>query len=440
MRILFLEPPLRTDKLAPLYLSAILKQAGHQVHLCQCRTHDAVLGAVLALSPDFILYSATSGNHRWYLEINRQLKRSDLPVKFVSVMGGPHFTYYPEDALCDPTVDFVVCGPGENVIVDLIEGRVSDKQVWGTVPQDINALPPPDRAILYKYPEFGKARMKRFIAGRDCRFACSYCFNHLYHRIFADQRVRFFQRITPRRMVNEIKQVQDEWGLELAYFNDDDLAQDQGWLYEFLDLFKTELGLHFCGSVRADSLNYPLVCEMARAGCVFLNIALESVNPSTQKLLRRGRVTNAQIIAACRWCTENDIKIRLQNMAGLPVPDPLQDALDTLEFNIQIADWLADSWVAIFQPFRKTDIWHLCLEKGLISPETECGTFFDRTPLDIPDAREIENLAKWWHIAVRERWSIDMVRALIKVPLVDEQRKVMQELRWREAAQQLYEL
>lgn len=431
--ILFVEPALRTDKLGLLYLSAVLKQAGHNVDMIQDFGHGEVERYLEDHLTQFVMYSVTTGNHNWYLERNRELRRE---FNFISVMGGPHFTYFPEDGVYDLAVDYIARGPGEDIIVQIIENLPEDKLWTGQIP-DIRDLPFPDRSILYKYPKFGESRMKRFIAGRDCKHSCTYCFNHLYHRMFRGQRERFHQITEPQRMMEEIEEVREQWGLELVYFNDDDLARDEGWLEEFCGIFAGH-GLTFCGSVRADSLTHEIVEMMAEAGCTFLNIALESSVPETQRLLRRGRVTNNDIFNAVRWCEENGIKVRLQNMIGLPVDDPLGDALITLEFNINVAP--TDSWVAIFQPFPKTDIWKLCIEKGLISKTTDAKTFFDETVLDIPEANKINRLAHWWYPAVKNRWPRQVILDLLEMPLTSSQKAAMRQTRWLKTAKEIYGL
>jgi len=242
-------------------------------------------------------------------------------------------------------------------------------------------------------------------------------------------------------MVDEVLAVKDEYGLELAYFNDDNLARDHDWLAEFCRLFKDEVGIQFCGSVRADSLTEDVVAMMAEAGCVFQNIALESAVPETQKLLRRGRVTNDDIANACEWFRRYGIKVRLQNMIGLPIlgeHGPLDDALETLAFNQKVNP--TDSWVAIFQPFRRTDLWTISLKRGFITEETECQTFFDNTVLTIPDAEKINRLAKWWHFCVDHNLSRKAVLELIDIPLTEEQKRLIREHRWQIAAKRLYEI
>lgn len=424
-KIVFLENKLRTDKLGILYLSKILKDAGHDVDLVQASMEDIP-------EADFIMCSVMSGEHEWFFDkLNKLKKKRD----FVSVVGGPHFTFFPESGMKDKNIDYVVVGPGENVVLDIVEGKINPGLVRGSLP-NVNAIPLPDRSILYKYDEFGKARMKRFIAGRYCLYSCTYCFNHLFKKLYQDQKRDFFQRVEPERMMQEILEVKDKYGLELVYFNDDDLAASKEWLGKFCELIKPT-GLEYCGSVRANSIDDESTIEMmADSGCVFLNIALESAVPETQKLLRRGFITNDQIKYTTQACENYGIKVRLQNMVGLPVENPLEDALKTLEMNQEINP--TDSWASIFQPFPRTDLWKYCIDKGLIDEDTQARAFYEHTPLRIPDADKINRLQKWWFFAIKYQWPVELVRILLDTPLSEDQEMRIQNYRWEVGKKLLY--
>lgn len=424
--VIFLENRLRTDKLGLMYLARILKDAGHEVDLIQASKEEIP-------KADYVMCSVMSGEHEWFFNKLAELKKER---DFISVVGGPHFTFFPESGMKDDNIDYVVVGPGENVILDIVNGVYQGKKlIRGNLP-NVNALQQPYRNIQYKYDEFGKARMKRFIAGRYCLYSCTYCFNHLFKKLYQDQKKDFFQRVTPANMMEEILEVKDEFGLELVYFNDDDLASSPEWLSEFCDLIKPT-GLQWCGSVRANSINNRTLIEnMATTGCVFLNIALESAVPETQKLLRRGFVTNDQIRFTTRACEENGIKVRLQNMIGLPVDNPLEDALKTLEMNKEINP--TDSWASIFQPFPRTDLWKYCLDKGLITEDTQTQAFYEHTPLNIPDADKINRLHKWWFFAIKYQWPMELVKILLDTPLSKDQEERIQNYRWDVAKGLLY--
>jgi hypothetical protein len=123
-------------------------------------------------------------------------------------------------------------------------------------------------------------------------------------------------------------------------------------------------------------------------------------------------------------------------MIGLPVEDPLEDALETLEFNQKLP--ISDSWVAIFQPFPKTDLWKYCLEKNFIDEDTQCMNFYEDSVLRIPDVEKINRLHKWWYFAIKYKLPIDLIRILLKQPFTEEIKEELQEFRWKIGAKNLY--
>ena len=434
MNIVFIENKLRIDKLGILYLSAVLKQHGHNVELLQAQV-DPIIPYFETHKVDVVCYSVMSGEQKFYTGINFDLICKGF--KFKSIFGGPHFTFFPEQEQHNALINHIVIGPGELVINDIVEGKITDKIVKGTIPS-LDDLPEPDRSILYKYPEFGNAGMKRFIASRDCPNACTYCFNHTYHKIFNDQKKSFFQRLSPRKMIDQILNVKKNYTLNTVYFNDDDFISDKEWLTEFLDLYKSEVNLPYCGSLRANHITDDVVKQLAESRCHFMNIALESANRDTQLMLRRGAITNDQVLTAVRLLEQNGIKVRLQNMIGLPVKNPLEDALETYEFN-KLAN-PTDSWASILQPFHGTDMWKYCMEHKYIDEYTDCTTFYDGSQLKIPNKSEIENLHKWWYFAVKYKLPTEFLRILLTQELTPETKKKIQDYRWELTSKEIYKI
>ena len=123
-------------------------------------------------------------------------------------------------------------------------------------------------------------------------------------------------------------------------------------------------------------------------------------------------------------------------MIGLPVEDPLADALETLEYNIKINP--TDSWASIFQPLPKTDLWKYCLDKGLITEEMQVKTFYSNTQLKIENAEKIDRLHKWWFFAVKYQLPIELIKILIEIPIADEQLEKLQNYRRDLAKNLLY--
>jgi radical SAM superfamily enzyme YgiQ (UPF0313 family) len=279
--------------------------------------------------------------------------------------------------------------------------------------------------------------MKRFITARGCDWRCSYCFNSKEHKLYPREERR--QRRPVDDVIDEVLYVRDRWGLEMAYFNDDDLARDDEWLREFCKRWPVEVGLPFVGSVRAENISSRKAYRLGKAGCTWMNMALESAATETLKLLRRPP-NQAKVYSATRNLQRYGVKVRLQNMIGLPVKDPLEDALQTLQFNQDINP--ADSWCAIYQPLPGTDLHTYCLNEGYLEPGMEAGSFTTGTTLmwdKDPGLAgiAIDRLHKWWHLAVRGRWSRDLIELVLDLDLGDHH-KDFQNLRWKEGAKLLY--
>ena len=114
------------------------------------------------------------------------------------------------------------------------------------------------------------------------------------------------------------------------------------------------------------------------------------------------------------------IKFRMQNMLGLPVDDPLADALETLRFNIECKPTL--SWCSLLQAYPGTKIADYVVKKGLVKSMEELtfmvdATFFDEGSLPIKDKEKIERLHKYWSAVVRWPWLYPVAKLVIRLNL-----------------------
>jgi len=319
MKILFVEKRLRLEKLGVCYLAAVLKRAGHEATLMQDEIED-VDAYLNEEHVDFVMFSITSDEAGWASHRNKELKKRHC---FKTVVGGPHPTFVPSWGMDDKAIDYVVRGPGEDVILNIVNGS-AEKLTRGNLLGRFSYIPP-DRSIVYKYPEFRDSPMKRFVACRYCLFSCRHCFNSAFKALYTDQKDCLAYRPPAETIIHEIEGVKQKYGLKLAVFNDDDIANNPEWLEKFCGLLKRNVEIGFAAAVRATSVTEETVRMMASAGWRSTYIGLESANSETQKLLRRGPVTNSDIYNATRWCEESGVKVRLQIMIGLPVENPLAD-------------------------------------------------------------------------------------------------------------------
>lgn len=435
MKILFLEKNLRgIDKLGPLYIARMLVDGGHEVDLLQTDKEDYLskLDDV-----DWVMFSLLTGEQGYVREIASKIKETHPSIKICA--GGPHVTFdlsYPER---EPNVDFFVRGAGELIINDIIDGKIKDRVVLGPFP-DIDEIPTPYRDMMYKYPELGKAKMKRFISVRGCPGKCTYCFNMAFRNIYSDCAKLLYKRRNPQKMIDEILEVRDQFGLGYVYFNDDNFSIDPTWVKEFCTLYKDQVDLPFGTGMRPDTVTPDSLKVMADANMVLTNYALETQNPLYQKyLLGRGPVNEA--LQNIMWVTTDlGIKTRILNMIGLPIPNPLEEALETLKFNMRLHP--TDSWAAIYQPEPFTRLYDICIEKGYYKPDenywTSAHTFYETSVLNIKDKVKIERLQKWWFYLARHRIDQSFIEMLLDVPLTEDVENMLTTKKRKIARRELY--
>lgn len=229
----------------PLILGGILKKAGHQVEVYE-ELNGSVPYKKLMDADVLCLYTMTCSAPRAYELADLFHKNSHTRV----LIGGMHASALPEEAARH--ADQVIVGEGESVILDVVEGRLTDKIIRAPCPKDLDALPFPDYSIL-KTP----CKSANVMSTRGCPFCCSFCTTsrmfHPYRQRSIDsviEELRYYKRLgfrymnfeddnftADRERAKEICRRMIEEGLtfkETFFFGRTDLAKDE----EMLDLLK----------------------------------------------------------------------------------------------------------------------------------------------------------------------------------------------------------
>ncbi len=439
-KVLFLEKKLRNEKLGLMYLSSALKNAGHDTKLTQTDVED-IYDTVKEYKPDFIAFSISTGEQDYALKTSRNIKNSYSNVK--SIFGGPHPTFFPEIAH-ESGVDYVVCGPGEKTIVDIVEGKTSEIVTKSPLIKDINKLSHPDRDIIYRFDDFRNNPMKNVITQRDCPYSCAYCYNHGWRELFASEKSKMFQRKSVSKTIDEIKQIKNNYPLEKILFIDDSfiLKKNDEWVKEFCESYGREVDMPFLCSVRANFIDESTVEMMNDAGLEMVNFALETVDPEIRRtVLNRKNISNKDITNAIKLFKKYDIRCRMQNMIGLPIEDPLGEAINTLKFNLE--NMVTDSWASLFQPYPRTALAKYCLENGFIddiSLENCANSFYDESRINIPDKDKLGRLQKWWYFIVDNSLPLELIDVILEIPLTEKNKEDLKNLRFEFNRKKLYGL
>lgn len=432
MRVLFIIRGVEgAEPLGIMYVSAVLRQGGHEVRFLPTRGVD-LLGEVRRFAPQVIGYGVCTGHHTYYLALNRWLKTH---FTFLSVFGGPHATFFPE-MIAEDGVDVVCRGEGEHAMRELCDrlqagrdirdirnlwvrrnGRVTRNRVRPLIP-DLDALPLPDRESRYAIdPRHRAYAAQSFMTSRGCPYRCAYCFNpamrELYGQAWSHRRLR-----SPENVVREIELVAAASELSFVQFRCSMFPYEIAWLAEFAEIYPRRVGFPFYCHVRANHMTEPVVALMAKAGCKSVNMGIECADEAYRRDVLKRPMSNGQIRTACERLHRCGIAILADNMLGLPGRH-LADDIETLKLNA--ACGIDYPLAMLLQPYPGTEIDRYAREHGYFDGDYSAidYNYYFRSPLTFQDAeekRQIENLHKLFAVTAEVPWTLPLVRRLIRLP------------------------
>ena len=363
--------------LAPIGLcsiSAVSLREGHETYLCQMNTQEP-LECIAKVKPDIVAYSASTGEAKHYLRLNRLIK-TKFPHIF-TIMGGPHPTFYP-DVILENDLDAICVGEGEEAFIDLLDA-IRDKKSLEGIPNivtknnrnkwtvrhlipDLDSLPFPDYALLYDNTPMGKYPLKSFIVSRGCPYDCTYCFNSAWRKIYKDKG-KLLRRHSVDYVIDNIKYVKTKWVLSNIKFYDDIFVyRADDWLEDFSKKYKKYINLPFFILTRADLLTEDMIRLLKYAGCRTISMSIEAGNENIRNGVLKRAMSNEQIISAHRLCDKHGIYTFTNCIIGVP-NTTINNDIESIDLAIKCKV----SWIEflIFHPYPGTELGQMAVNKGL---------------------------------------------------------------------------
>lgn len=270
--------------------------------------------------------------------ILREVKRhGEIPV----VMGGPHVTFLPDEAL-RKGADFVIRGEGEYSFLELVkrllEGRRDFEDIPGlslrdgeeirhnlVVPRvdDLDDLPWPDLTLIHNWE---KIRILPVMTSRGCPYNCKFC---SVTKMFG-RRYRF--RDT-EDVLAELETLHRRNSKATIFFYDDNFTANVRRTKKLLrGITERGLRLRWTAQARVDVIRDQELLELMReSGCLFLYLGLESINPRTLESYRKEQ-TVQDIAEAVKVLHAHGIKVH-----GMFVLGSDEDDVKTIRETVRFA-------------------------------------------------------------------------------------------------------
>lgn len=415
-----------------MYLSAVLNVHGFDVHYSDGVDYVKLEQDVSTLLPDLLAYSCTSGKYNYYNQLNLKLKKYNI----MSVLGGPHATFFGKEFMVDDSISFdgACVGEGEFALLDLCR-KLRDGLEYSHLANWIfrkpfvinNVRPLISNLDELPFPDFklDRSALEKkkviFWLHRGCVFDCTYCMNHKWREIYKGlgEVIRVpsvnycIELIKFRLSLNEVN-------VENILFQDDIFGVDMEWLELFCEMYKKKIGLPWDAHLNPTLITEKRISLMAAANCKTIETAIEAGNEKIRRELLKRPMTNAQIKKGADIVRSYGMSLRIQNILLLP-GETLRTAFQTFNLNVQCKPEIATA--SKFQPYPGLELTERAIEMGYIKR----GGFEANIPdnfhwvsiLEFPDKKEkerISNLLNLFTFGTYFTFLKPLIYLLIKLP------------------------
>lgn len=380
------------------YVASALLDAGHEVeiynqdmyhypdeHLTQCLNKNKF---------DVIGISVTAGywQYKKLLGISKAINASKNRPFFV--IGGHGPTPDPEFFIKKTGADAVAMGEGELTVVELMKAVAGDMKfadVKGIafkdgeeviinerrpLIKDVNSISFPAYHIfpmeyyrLLRKPHAGyNDFVMSVLSGRGCPYKCTFCY-------------RMDEGFRPRSsegIIEEIKMLKKDYGINYIDFYDELLLSSVERTRQLCeDFIKEDINIKWMCQGRLNFAKPELLKLMKRAGCVFVNYGIESLDNNVLKNMRKG-LTDKIIEEGITATIESGMSPGLNMMFG-NVGDTKETLRRSVDFLIKYDDGAQIRTIKPVVPYPGTEMYYNAIEKGLIR---DCEDFYENKHLN----------------------------------------------------------
>lgn len=398
---------------------------------------EGIVSQACGWSPDFIFFSPMTTFFPEALRISREIK-SDIP-EVVSVFGGHHAMSSP--SICDiDGVDIVVVGPVNGSIEKILKKEMGIIRTALTNPED---LAMPARAEYYRdIPRMAIRYRKIMLSMLGCPWNCSYCGSSAGNvgGIFGpDAHRRYYLSRRPlSSIIAEARELLNYNTLEIEWVDDDILfgADIETWVPAFVDIWEKEIGLPMYVSTTSHNALKVSDSSLAKLRRIVncIGVGVQAIRPESLKLFNRSWDNEEKMKAAYDRLRSFGYAVNLQCIVGLPVNDPVEDALETIKGLQRIAGGSVCSCYPLMI-YPGTAMEKLCREKGFLR-NAQCNgdTNSGIAGIAFPEKtiKQLRNICKLATLFVKHSVSEMWMRALINIDLNDEAAKALAAVRYFE--------
>jgi len=380
------------------YLASVLLKEGYGVEIYNQDLHhypDEHLTHYLDNNNyDVIGVGAIGGYYQYKRLIRISNAINNSRNKPFYIIGGHCPSPDPEYFLKKTKADVAILGEGEVTIVELLDALSNNKALTNIkgiafkdnekiiinedrpLIQDIDNIPLPAYHLFpieqYRMIRMPNVRKDEFVmpilSGRGCIFKCTFCY-----RMDKEFRARSVEAI-----IEEIMLLKREYGINYFIFTDELLMSSVKRTINICeDFIKAGLNIKWNCSGRLNFAKQEVLNIMKRAGCVFINYGVESVDNNVLKNMRKALNTE-QIINGIEATLAAGISPGLNMIFG-NIGDNKETLNKAVEFLLKYDDCAELRTIKPVTPYPGSPLYYAAIDKGLIK---DCEDFYENKHLN----------------------------------------------------------
>lgn len=400
------------------YVAAVLRDSNIKASIFDCLGSDlSVDGLVEGLKRekiDIVFIRTSTSTFKWDTSVSERIKKE---INAPTVFFGPHVNVAPEDIITNPHVDALILGEPEYTIKEIAEKGFGDipglwykkggeiiRNTRKVIIDDLDKLPFP-AWDLFPYTRYTVGTIMPdasptlfMLTSRGCPFSCSYC-------PYPVAQGTKYRKRSAQNVLDEFRYLAERFNAKNLVIRDAEFTLDRNRVEDICKgLIASGNKISWRCETRVDTLDEELIGLMRMAGCIGINMGIESNSEKVCKNVGRKPLDAVHTKNIIRKCRELGIHTFCFFIIGLP-GDDAQSVLDTIKYSITLGADISQFTVAT--PYLGTGLKKWAEENNYITAlELNGVTGFEAMMRN--EALSAEHIMRFRNIAQR---LVDLIQA-----------------------------